>query len=600
MHLQHNAWLDRFLARHHDAVVSEADGTAALYRRDQLLVAARHADRAHAAVKRWVNRRSDATGVTRLHLTPNAKVPAEELVAELRNHRDGSIAVTLNHFMFGEYGYKSALTDIPLPCGPLPRPLSRESGGRRPLIGILDTGILSHHWFAGSDWFGQVSPDQLDPSPFEVNYEQGTLTGHGTLVAGVIMSRAPDSFILLERALADDGVTDELELLRALSRLRSRLAAAGETLDVLNLSLGGYTLDNEPSPLLAEALARFTKQTVVVAASGNHGSNRPYWPAALKSCVAVAALGESHDRRAVFSNHGWWIDAAAPGSDVAGPFLYAVDVNRQRFDGFARWSGTGLAAPYVAGAIAELAVLKGIAAVEAADYVLDRSVGPVHPDFGKIFDSPDVATASAPADEPGGSKRRAFARRRRSASRDGAQSSGPETAVTETAPLHGSAPSGGDISVSVYLVDQVGHEAVRSAVEAYIEEIGAEIVEDHEPVIASWWWTAKAKKRAQSIADTDIARGAATLAESAAWGPVRSRQADINLINSQAVANLVNALGPASDGVIRIGSLLVVKRSGVPIVVMLSQVQVNELERRPNLLNSPETVLEELQRALSE
>ncbi|HZP50696.1 S8/S53 family peptidase [Actinocrinis sp.] len=385
MTLDRQARLERLLARHRDAVLSEGpNGTSALHRKDQLLVAARHADRAHAAVERFTERRDDLleVGVTRLHLRPGAGVEPLELLGQLRTHSDGPMAVSLNHLLRGEPNYDGGPYGLPKPCAPMPKPTAVDTSARRVFAGVIDTGIVSHPWFTGSDWFAQVSPDQLDPIPAEVDYELETQTGHGTFVAGTLLRQAPTAFLMIERALGDDGVGDELELLRALSRLRSRLSSSEETLDVLNLSLGGYTVDDEPSPLLAEALGRFGKQTVIVVAAGNSGSNRPFWPATLKSCVAVGALETDGARRAEFSNHGWWVDACSVGANVCGPFID----DGHEFFGFAEWSGTSFAAPRVAGAIAGFAASKHLSAVEAAESLLDTASRQCHPDFGVVVE----------------------------------------------------------------------------------------------------------------------------------------------------------------------------------------------------------------------
>jgi hypothetical protein len=233
-----------------------------------------------------------------------------------------------------------------------------------------------------TDWFGQVTPDQLDPVPPRSGFEPEAQTGHGTFVTGVILQQCPNAFVMVERTLGDDGVCDELRLLRDLARLFRRLAASGTTLDVLNLSFGGYTIDDQPSPLISDAIARFGRGTIVVAAAGNHGSNRPFWPAAFKTCVAVGALDRDGERRSEFSNHGWWVDASAVGTDVVGPFIIGGDDAGYEFNGFARWSGTSFAAARVSGTIAEFVARHGVSAVEAADILLDPATGPSQPDLG--------------------------------------------------------------------------------------------------------------------------------------------------------------------------------------------------------------------------
>ena len=389
MSLDHEAQLARLLERRPDTVVSRGpNGTTALHRRDQVLVPARQADRAHQSALQWTEHREDLAeiGVTRLHLRPESGMDAAELVGKLRTHSDGPIKASLNHLLQAAPDWGGGPFGPPKPCAPIPRPNPSGPVGRRPLVGVVDTGVFSHPWFAGTDWFAQVTADQLDPVPAEGDYEPESQTGHGTFVAGVLLCQAPTAFLMIERVLDDDGVCDELHLIGKLSNLHRRLAASGETLDVLNLSLGGYTVDNEPSPLLSETLARFGKRTVVVVAAGNYGANRPFWPAALKSSVAVSALETDGERRAEFSNHGWWVDACTVGANVVGPFITDRTPDGRDFSGFAEWSGTSFAAPRVAGAIAGLVAAKQFTPADAADFLLDPSTRPTLHDFGVVVE----------------------------------------------------------------------------------------------------------------------------------------------------------------------------------------------------------------------
>jgi subtilisin family serine protease len=389
MSLDYEARLERLLARHDDLVVSTGpDGNGqTLHRRDQILVPLHQADRAHQAADPWTERREDLfeVGVTRLRLRPGSGIDVRELTMDLRNHSDGPITASLNHVLQAAPDYGGTPFTLPVPAAPPPKPSGGNVTGRRAIAAILDTGIINHPWFADTDWFALVTPDQLDPIPSDSHYEPDTQTGHGTFVAGLLMRQAPSAFLMIERVLDDDGVCDELHLLDRLASLHRRINASGETLDILNLSLGGYTFDDRPSPLVSDALARFGKHTVAVVAAGNFGSNRPFWPAALKGCVAVASL-ETDERRAEYSNHGWWVDACSVGTNVVGPFITDTTPDGRRFNGYAQWSGTSFAAPRVAGAIADLICSKQMTATDAMDFLLDPATRPAQPDFGVVVE----------------------------------------------------------------------------------------------------------------------------------------------------------------------------------------------------------------------
>jgi subtilisin family serine protease len=124
----------------------------------------------------------------------------------------------------------------------------------------------------------------------------------------------------------------------------------------------------------------------VVAAAGNFDSDRPYWPAALKDVVAVAALADGADgepERASFSNYGWWVDAAAPGVRIKSTFLTHGQEDGKEFHGYAKWSGTSFAAPVVAGRIAALMSAKALPVRYAAMELLDPA-GVRIPDLGVV------------------------------------------------------------------------------------------------------------------------------------------------------------------------------------------------------------------------
>jgi subtilisin family serine protease len=393
MRLDHAARLEDLLSRHPEFVLGHGpQGQSALHRRDEILVSARHADDAAEAASRWVDRRTDhpELGVSRITLRGRAKVDVSELVTQLRSasagHPQGPLAVTANHMLRGEPPeYEGGPFDAPVPHTAIPVPTApREPGQKRVTVAVLDTGIIAHPWFNDTGWFGQVAQADFDAIPAKPDFELRDQSGHGTLVAGTILRKAPRAHLLIERVLSDDGVCDELRLLHGLANVHRK--GAGSVIDVINLSLGCYTLDDTPSPLLAEALARFGNRTVIVAAAGNHDSSRPFWPAALKQVHSVGALNAAGTGRAQFSNYGWWVDACAVGENIAGPFLTARTPEGQSFNGYAAWSGTSFAAPKLAGAVAEVALSKQLSTPDAAELLLDPATTRRRADLGVVIE----------------------------------------------------------------------------------------------------------------------------------------------------------------------------------------------------------------------
>lgn len=369
MRSNHKARMERLIARHPDAVCTDG----AMHRRDQVLVPADQADQATTAGSAYVERveRFTDIGVHLIRLRPQAKVHVPEFAAQLRSRH--SLSTTPNHILRGEPEYVGGPFGVPALTAPVPAPV--PSGSGRPVtVAVLDTGITPHPWFTGTAWWPEVTPEQLDPIPAGHEHDGESQAGHGTFVAGVLLQQAPDARLWVERVLDDIGVCDELTLLHSLHRIRRREHTTGVRLDVVNLSLGGYAHHDHPSELVAGALRKFGSHTVIVTAAGNNGSEREFWPAALKDCIAVGA-------KAPFSDRGWWVDAHAPAVDVVGPYP-ARGADGELEPAYARWSGTSFAAPHVAGAIAKLANTKDITAREAVEVLLDAARAQADPELG--------------------------------------------------------------------------------------------------------------------------------------------------------------------------------------------------------------------------
>ncbi|GAA0327137.1 S8/S53 family peptidase [Actinoallomurus spadix] len=381
-----DARLERLLARHRDATVVEAlPGRPALVRRDQILVAAHDAPAVEDSVRRWYDTRHDGPGAARLLLRPGAKVDVCDLAARLSGgapHR--RLAVAPNHLVHGQPMWWSGPAGAPRPAPALGAPVADGTARRAVTVAVLDTGLSPHPWYSSAAWYAEQREEVTEVLDADLDHELDGQAGHGTFIAGVVLRRAPSARIRARRVIGGDGVGDEFGVLHALAWLAGRGHA-----DVVNLSFGCHTYDDRPSPLVSRAVAALGRRAVVVACAGNHASDRPFWPAALKQVIAVAAL--DGDERAAFSGYGWWVDACAPGVDVHscfvrfdGPRPRAGGIDPDDFTGYAVWSGTSFAAPAVAGAIAGLAAAEDLPAPVAADRLLDPAAHRVHPDLGVV------------------------------------------------------------------------------------------------------------------------------------------------------------------------------------------------------------------------
>jgi subtilisin family serine protease len=270
---------------------------------------------------------------------------------------------------------------------------------------ILDTGLatqpseagripanerLRDHAVVHSDW---TDANALAAVPIDVSRtdedEKGVdgdghldrQAGHGTFIAGIIRRHAPDAKILTQGVISSFGDGDDWDISAGLAEALDR-----DRVDVVNMSLGCYTDDDLPPltpeglPVLSDAIARARNQgAVVVAAAGNNGSCRKFWPAALDGVISVGAT--FCGTRAWFSNFGPWVTACAPGVDVistffehSGPASSVAGIDPDEYAGWAMWSGTSFAAPQVAAAIARIMCEIGGTADQAASVVLRSGV----------------------------------------------------------------------------------------------------------------------------------------------------------------------------------------------------------------------------------
>jgi hypothetical protein len=295
-----------------------------------------------------------------------------------------------------------------------------------PVVAILDTGLdpLSAAAQLVDDGQGGVAlavefdpqrdADILGEHPPVPGITTQLLSeaGHGTFIASMIARFAGGGVRMASiRVLDPDGVGTEKSIVEGLQRLRLELPTVhGSVVKVVNLSLGGFTddggwiedeaerdelyppelRDRAPSALAAELdlwSDEVLRDTVMVAAAGNDGLERKFWPAALAGSpprvdrpliVAVASLG-SGLQASSFTNTGDWVTASTLGEDIIGDHpagVVRLSANAsETFDGelAARWSGTSFAAPLIAAAIARIAQHPSVPPFTVANTPFPRS-----------------------------------------------------------------------------------------------------------------------------------------------------------------------------------------------------------------------------------
>jgi subtilisin family serine protease len=198
---------------------------------------------------------------------------------------------------------------------------------------VIDTGILSSH----SNFGGRVLPgfSSIAGGTEDCN-------GHGTHVAGTIGSAtfgvAKSVQLVPVRVLDCNGSGTISGVIAGVDWVASQTSVG---VKVANMSLGG----GASSALDAAVEGLISKGTTVVVAAGNSGANAcNYSPARVPAAITVAA-STSSDALASYSNRGSCVDIIAPGSSIVSTWHTSSSATNTI-------SGTSMASPHVAGAVA--------------------------------------------------------------------------------------------------------------------------------------------------------------------------------------------------------------------------------------------------------
>ncbi|CDM93413.1 S8 family peptidase [Limnospira indica] len=197
-------------------------------------------------------------------------------------------------------------------------------------------------------------------------------SGHGTNVSAIVAGVAPGTQIAALDVFDGDGAYDS-DIIAAINwSIQNRNTY---NIAAINMSLGVYDWkhtsplpDNEDA--LGQAIANARNNGILpIVSSGNDGfTNGISWPAAFESAISVGSVYDftgtygwdsaSPDRVSSFSNSSPFLDILAPGSEITA-------------GGLSNYSGTSMAAPHVAGAIA---VLREAFPNESSEQLLQRLI----------------------------------------------------------------------------------------------------------------------------------------------------------------------------------------------------------------------------------
>ena len=237
--------------------------------------------------------------------------------------------------------------------------VDERSGTRRPEHAILECCKVHTGWRdAQPGGSGQIPIDDEDEPDDDGTKSLDFEGGHGTFIAGIIAQLCPDAEVHIAGVLSSFGDGD---VAGVVAGLQAGLSTADQPIDLVVMSLGAFLADDDPGVFGESVLQLLGDNVVGVAAAGNQGTCRPFFPAALPEVIGVGAVTAAG--RAWFSNFGGWVDACAPGVDVVSTFLTfseAADLfpddssfAPRDYRGWASWSGTSFSAPKVAAVLAQ-------------------------------------------------------------------------------------------------------------------------------------------------------------------------------------------------------------------------------------------------------
>lgn len=245
---------------------------------------------------------------------------------------------TANQFIFtanrnpGLFAYMSQSTSSLIHFGAT----SKRHDGTGVLVAVLDTGIstrnylLSQHVTNGWNFVDGTSNTDDSPSGIDSNGNgiPDEVSGHGTMVAGLINRYAQFATLLPVKVLDSDGSGSLWATTEGIRYAISRGAK------VINMSFGSP----QDSPLLNDAIQdAWSAGIVIVTAAGNNNSYSRQYPAGNLLTISVGSL-DANDVKASFSNYGTWMDVVAPGVGLPSTFWNG---------NYASWSGTSFSAPLV-------------------------------------------------------------------------------------------------------------------------------------------------------------------------------------------------------------------------------------------------------------
>ncbi|WP_179886479.1 S8 family serine peptidase [Bacillus sp. es.034] len=215
------------------------------------------------------------------------------------------------------------------------RTWDQTQGSPDVVVAVIDNGVDVDH----TEFAGRIV------APYDTVNNTTTMTkgDHGTHVAGIIGSSmdnwtgvtgvAPETAIMPIDAFFNEESAYSSDVIEGI------YYAVNNGADIINMSLGSYQYSSVYNDAIQYA---YNNGVVVVAAGGNEDTSASHYPSSYPNVISVASTTE-YDTKSSFSNYGYDIDIAAPGSSILSTLPY---------NDYDYMSGTSMASPVVAGVAA--------------------------------------------------------------------------------------------------------------------------------------------------------------------------------------------------------------------------------------------------------
>jgi subtilisin len=207
----------------------------------------------------------------------------------------------------------------------------RLTEGEGVTIVTMDTGVDTSH----PDLQGKIkSQFNMINKNLDVTDEYG----HGSHVAGLLVGEitgvAPQAELHAIKVLDGDGRGSYANIMDGITHAINLKA------DVLSISLG--VPHDIPLILRQRIIQAYESGVTIISATGNNGRAEAFYPARMNEVIAVGGLDQNL-QLTTFTNMGY--DVLAPAVDILSTY---------KDNNYAKMTGTSMASPLVAGAIALL------------------------------------------------------------------------------------------------------------------------------------------------------------------------------------------------------------------------------------------------------